>query len=155
MVDARLLGELPLRHFLGLQLGAKPLVECTAIGAGHGRIIRGARISPYPPFVHSNALQWGTGTRGFRGVVCGARPCGVAGARGLRTTEVPFVDTRAAHPRMFRGIRRYAGVGEAWTPRPRRFDDSAYTTEPMAMIESTLMARSTSVIASASVSGTP
>ena len=125
MVDARLLGELPLRHFLGLQLGAKPLVERTAIGAGHGRIIRGARISPYPPFVHSNPLEWGTGTRGFRGVVWGVPTSGVADARGRRTTEVPSVDTWAARPRMFRGIRRYAGVGEAWTPRPRRFGESA------------------------------
>ena len=35
MIDARLLGELALRHLLGLELGSKPFVERSAVLGGH------------------------------------------------------------------------------------------------------------------------
>ena len=35
MVDARLLGELALRHLLGLELGSQPLVERATVLGGH------------------------------------------------------------------------------------------------------------------------
>ena len=49
------------------------------------------------------------------------------------------------------------GSGPIWwvNPSPRRFEDTEYAIEPNRMIDSTLITRSTSVIASASVGGTP
>ena len=35
VIDARLLGQLPLRHLLGLELGSKPFVERSAVLSGH------------------------------------------------------------------------------------------------------------------------
>ena len=38
VVDARLLGELPLRHLLGLELGSQPLVERATVLGGHASL---------------------------------------------------------------------------------------------------------------------
>ena len=56
-------------------------------------------------------------------------------------------------PKREREARRQAGDASV-TPRPRRFGEIAYTIDPRMMIDSTLIARSTSAIVSASVAGT-
>jgi hypothetical protein len=47
VIDARLLGELALRHLLGLELGSQPLVERATVLGGHdgvGRSLSRARV---------------------------------------------------------------------------------------------------------------
>lgn len=88
-------------------------------------------------------------------------PIGAEWANGsgcLRFRMVRIADVQRLLAYRQKGHGRTRRMGQAGaasvTPSPRRFGEIAYAIEPSTMIDSTLIARSTRVIASASVFGT-
>ena len=145
VIDARLLGELPLRHLLGLELGSQPFVERSAVlarhcGVGALRWVSGGRLPRCPNYPgRRRARLYHPFVPG-----CRARPVGAG-----RRSEVPgarrtAVDAPGLQP--VSGPRRPAGrVARracALRPQAARLGRDAYTIEPSTMIENTLIARS-------------
>jgi len=116
-------------------LKARPLERVMA------RIVGGTRFGPYPPFVQAFWATWrGRPDKGAGG-------SGALRERGVWSAVVgPVRDPRSGA--------FYAGAASV-TPMPRRFGETAYAIDPRTMIDSTLMVRSTRVMASASFGATP